>query len=314
MPDQRRYGVVTSDETCEYESKQRQQARAGSSTIVLPEEFSFFRLPKDKNFIKVDILPFLAETANGLMPLSRFNYYIHRNVGAGLVSVVCPLSQKGLPCPICEYLRGLNRSDEEDKEILRNLRVQQRQLYAMTILDGEPDTKDKVFILDTSEFGFGHILDEKIKNRDVSDPQEANWNRYADLLEGWTLKLNLGERSIGNGTVYTAVSSIDFKPRTQQYSEDWYEKVPDLSQCAVLLEYNAIMKKCRAQPVATSEEETAEAASETPVPHSDSSGTYDITSGYNPMVTPESPAPSPAYETAAAASYAGADVEDDDPF
>lgn len=311
MADQRRFGVVTSDETCEYESKQRQQARAGSSTVVVPEEFPFFKLPKDKDFIKVDVLPFLAETANGLVPLSRSNYYIHRNVGVGLHSVVCPQFQKGLSCPVCEYLKGLDWGNAEDKEILRSLRVQQRQLYAITVLDGEPDTKDKIYIFDTSEFGFGHILDEKISKRDVSDPAEANWNRYADLLEGWTLKLNLCERSIGNGTVYTAVSSIDFKARTKQYSEDWYDKVPDLSKCAVLLGYDAIMKKFKAQPATESGSEGADFASATTVPASNISGTYDMTSGYNPLVSPEPVTESPVGAVPAHAGYAPEYVDDD---
>lgn len=304
----RRFAVVTSDETGEYESKQRQQARAGTSTIVVPEEFPFFRLPKDKDFIRVDILPFLAETANGQTPLARFNYYIHRNVGPSLASVICPQSQKGLPCPVCEYLRGLNWSEPNDKEILRALRVQQRQLYAMQVLDGEPDTKDKIFIFDTSEFGFGHILDEKINKRDVADAQEVNWNRYADLLEGWSLKLNLGERSIGNGTFYTAVTSIDFKPRTKQYSEDWYDKVPDLTKCPVLLDYDSIMKKFKARPAESSESDFSDSHE----PVTSTTGSYDMTSGYNPLVSSENKVEKIATSTVPS-DYTN-DSEEDVPF
>ncbi len=310
MSDQRRFGVVTFDSVHEYESKQRQQAQAGSNTVVLPDDFQFFRLPKDRNFVKVDILPFVAATANGPQPLARYNYFIHRNVGPGFASVVCPQQQKGLPCPICEYTRGLDWHNAEDMEVRKKFRPQQRQLYALLWVDGPEDVRNKIQIFDTSEYGFGRLLDEKIKNRDLSDPQESGWSQYADLMEGWTLKLNLSEQTF-QGATFAMVSSIDFKPRTRQYSEEYYDKVPDLSQCVVMMDYDAIKEKfnggaatAESAPVAPTQVKVEQAVKE-----------YDLTAGYNPLVS------TPATPPLAVAPIAGGLVtenavmaEDDDPF
>lgn len=305
--DQRRFGVLTSDETNEFESKQRQQAAAVSNTVVLPDDLPFFRLPKERNFVKIDIMPFVAATSNGPQALARFNYYIHRNVGPGFQSVVCPQQQKGLPCPICDYTRGLDWKNPEDMEIRKKYRPQQRQLYAVLWVDGPEDVKGKIHIFDTSEYGFGHILDEKINARDLSDPAEANWNRYADLMEGYTLKLNLCEKSIGSGVAYTAVSSIDIKPRTQQYDESWYDKVPDLSQCIVLQDYDAIKAKFEhgtSAPSASVGEKVDKATSD-----------YDPTAGYHPLVTPSTPTAAPvSLNTQTVIPASTVMAEDSDPF
>lgn len=271
MSETRRFGILTADVQQDYENKQRQQAAAVQRTVVLPEGFEWFKYPKDKNFIKVDVIPFVAATENGPTPLARINYHIHRNVGPGRESFICPQNQKGLPCPICEYIRKLDWNDPQEQELRKLLRPQVRQLYAVVQVDGPPETRDKIFVLDTSEWQFGHILDEKIKNRDLNDPQEANWNRYADLLEGWSLKLNLEEKEFN--TRYIGVSSIDFKPRVRQYDETWYDKVPDLSQCVSLLDYDTLKARFN----------EALSTNKTPVQSADSPA-FDVTGGFNPMV------------------------------
>lgn len=272
MSETRRFGVLTSDSQQDFENKQKRTAFAAQSTVVLPEGFSFFKYPRDKNFIKVDIIPFVANTENGQVPLARINYHIHRGIGPSNDSYICPQNQKGLPCPICEYMRKLDWNDPQEQHLRKSLRPQVRQLYAVVQVDGPPETKDKVYILDTSEWNFGHILDDKIKNRDMSDPAESNWNKYADLLEGWTLKLNLEEKTY-NGSKYVAVSSIDIKPRTTQYDETWYDKVPDLSQCLTILEYDNLKERFH------------DSMSKPAIPGGpDEAPPFDVTGGFNPMV------------------------------
>ena len=100
MSTQRRYGVVTSEIQHAFEDRQKKEADSSLSTVTLPDGFSFFRFPKDRNFVKIDILPFVAHTENGEQPLTRYNYFIHRNVGVDGASVICPQNQKGLRCPI----------------------------------------------------------------------------------------------------------------------------------------------------------------------------------------------------------------------
>ena len=288
MSTQRRFGRITSELQRAYEDKQVKESSSSFSTVTLPDGFSFFRFPKDRNFVKIDILPFIAHTENGEQPLTRYNYYIHRNVGSDGASVICPQKQKGLRCPICDYLHGLSWNDPADKELRRKYREQKRQLYAIRWIDGPPDVRDRVLVFDTSEYGFGRILDDKIDKRDVSDPSEAAWDLYADLEEGFTLKLNLSEQSYGGSQMYTAVTSVEFKPRTQQYTEDWFDKTPDLTQCINMLDYDAINERfsggsSSGGSVVSEDVVDASGASNT--------STFDIGGGYNPIVKPNPPQP-----------------------
>lgn len=274
MSTQRRFGSVSTETSDAYEEKQEKQAKAGTGVVQLPDGLQFYRFPKETKFVRIDVIPFVAATANGDQPLPRYNYHVHRIPGEGFTQLICPQQQLGQPCPICEYTRTLDWNNPQDQEIRKSLRPQKRQLYAIIPLDGDDQTKGKLWVLDTSEYGFGRILDEKIKNRDMRDPQENKWNLYADLLEGWSLKLNLGEQSFGGAQSYTCVTSIDIKPRAQQYDESWYDKVPDLTQCVQVLPYDEIKQRWRPQ---------AQAAS-APTVSSVAATSFDPTAGYSPMV------------------------------
>lgn len=274
MATQRKYAVVSAEETAQQEEKQKQAANPGC--VQLPDGFKFFRLPKDVKFIHVDIIPFLMETANGLQPLPRYNFYIHRmGKEGGYQMLICPQQQYGKPCPICEYTRTLDWNNQEEQKIRQSLRVQERQLYLVIPHEGDADTKGKIFVFDTPRFGLGKLIDEKINARDKTDPNEAAWGNYADLLEGWRLKLNLGDVQLGAGSYWT-VTSIDFKPRSQQYSEDMYDKVPDLSKCLNPMEYEDICKVWKS-PKSQSQQNAATVAAATE--------SFDIESGHSPMVS-----------------------------
>ena len=302
MSTQRRYGVVTSEIQHAFEDRQKKEAVSSQTTVTLPDGFTFFRFPTDRNFVKIDILPFVAHTENGEQPLTRYNYYIHRNIGVDGGSVICPQKQKGLRCPVCEYLHGLSWTDPGDKELRRKYREQKRQLYCVRWVDGPADVRDKVLVLDISEYGFGRILEDKINKRDVTDPAEASWDKYADFEEGLTLKLNLAEQSFGGSQTYTAVSSVEFKPRTQQYTDDWYDRTTDLTKCINMMDYESIKERFEGASSSHSP------ISEDVVDGSGASNTssFDIAGGYNPIVRPTAEVSSPSSPVGASG---GADVD-----
>ena len=157
-------------------------------------------------------------------------------------------------------------------------------------LDAPDEFKDKIMVFDTSEYGFGRMLDEKIQKRDISDPQEKHWDRYADLLEGVSMKLNIGELSAGGQRTYTGVTSIEFKERTKQYSEDLYDQVPDLMQCLNILDYDVIKERFTGKPIVPFDQ--AQEAEED-VSSSSSYSSFDPTSGFNPIVRSTPPEPRP---------------------
>lgn len=270
MSNARRFGTVTYESMTEHEAAQKPRA---NSSLILPENCTWLKLPKDKNFIKIDVLPFITHDSNGETVLARFNYWIHRNVGPGFQSFICPTKQNGEPCPICDYIRKYDWNNPSEQTIIRKYKAQQRQLYAVRWIDApEAEDRNKIFIFDVSEFGFGRIIDEKIKGRDTTDPYEAVWTNYADLLEGLTLKVNLCEKT-WSGNTYPAVSSVDFKTRQEKYDESWYDKVPDLAKMPVIVSYAEMREKFHPDEAPTVASAVASAVN-----------AYDPTAGYNPMV------------------------------
>lgn len=229
----RRFDVMSHDSTQQYESEQRKKQNTAQNAIVLPEGIGFFKLPKETAFVKIDILPFVTTINGHEQPLPRLSYAVHKcNLDEGFRQFICPREYDGDDCPICSAWQSYRRTmDWNDPDCLANerkLKPQMRQLYAVRWLDAPEEEQDKILIFDTSAFGFGKLLDSKISGRDTSDPDEAKWDQYADLLEGYNLKLTLTEGTF-NGNSYVQVSAIDLKPRKVQYDESWYDKVPDLT-------------------------------------------------------------------------------------
>lgn len=273
----RRFGVFSADRAMEYEDKQRQVTRGGGYPIIPPEGIQFYKFPTDKDFVRLDILPFVVKTVNADVLASRYEYQLHRHIGPSDGTIVCPRLRKQR-CPICDYIQTLKwgGGDTPEDQTRKALKAQDRQLYAVIPLDGADDVRGKLHILDVSKWGFGRMLDDKIVKRDMSDPQEIGWDKYADLLEGYSLKLTLAELPMA-GRSYRGVTSIDFKTRLQQYDESWYDRVPDLSECCHYLEYEEIQKMFGAA------DDVSAAAQVTPIAKPAES--FDLTEGYNPLVT-----------------------------
>lgn len=234
----RRFELTTIDGTQQYENEQRNKHKTFTPSVSIPEGFEdieFFKYPEDTPFIKIDILPFVTKIGGVEKAVPRLSYAIHKySVNNTFRSYICPREYDGDECPLCNiwqtYRRGMNWDDQEQRDIERKLRPQLRQLYAMRWVDGPEDQQNKIYILDAPTRTFGDLLDEKIKNRDLTDPDEAKWNQFADLLEGYNLKLTLAKATL-YGNEYIKVTAIDPKPRKTQYDESWYDKVPDLTTC-----------------------------------------------------------------------------------
>ncbi len=274
---QRRYGTVSFQAEQERKEQVRKNNLKFVPTVELPEGWSFLKLPTDVPYVKIDILPFLTETANGVFPVSHYDYYIHRNIGERRTSVVCPNRLKGLPCPICERLRGAWNTPE-GKELYSMQKLQRRTLYAVKWLDAPDNLRGRILIYDAAHYSFGRFIEEKIETRDVSDPEEAAWDKYCDPYEGSTLKINL-QKGTWEGHPFAKVTSIEFKKREQQYTEDIYDEVPDLSKFV-----NILSSEKLAELYAGGTNSNPDVESDLPF---DRKPAFNLEAGYNPLPTAE---------------------------
>ena len=231
----RKFDVLSFDSSQQYENEQKKKHNNSRSSFVLPEGVEFFRFPEDQAFIHIDILPFVTTVNGREMLMPRLPYAVHRcSLSQGFRQYICPREYEGEDCPICAvwnaYKQVMDWQDPEQVEYQKKMRPQLRQLYNIRWLNAPVEDQDKIWILDTSAFNFGKLLDAKIGGRDMTDPDEAKWDRYADLFEGYQLKLTLTPTTWKN-TKYIQVTAIDLKERKQQhYDESWYDRIPDLTK------------------------------------------------------------------------------------
>jgi len=219
------------------------------TTLKVSDDVNFFALDKTGTK-RIDVIPYVAGEGNpacdaGDIYFER-TFYVHRGIGPNQESYVCLAKTAKKPCPICEYRAKLQRDPNADEDLIKDLAPKERQLW--NVIDR--DNMDKgVQLWDISHHLFGKILYSAIRNSD----EEDNYEFFADLEQGSTLKLGISEESFGGRTFYK-VESIIFKPRSEPYDEDIIKQAHCLDECLAVLEYD----KLKAIFLQTTEDEEEE--------------------------------------------------------
>ena len=203
-----------------------------STTLRLPSGVEFFS-PKKGKYL-VDILSYPVGKGNpwceeGEMYFER-TYFVHRNVGIENQSYICPRLTAELKCPICEYRAKLLK-EGADKDLISSLKPQERQLW--NVIDATD--RKQVMLWDISTFCFGAQLDGVINECD----EDENFANFSDLEDGYTLKLGVDQES-GQGFTFIKVNRIGFKPRKKNYDESILEKLYNLDDLLILLDYDKL--------------------------------------------------------------------------
>ena len=203
-----------------------------STTLRLPAGVEFFS-PKKGKYL-VDILSYPAGKGNpwceeGEMYFER-TYFVHRNVGIENQSYVCPRLTSELKCPICEYRAKLLK-EGADKDLIQSLKPQERQLW--NVIDATD--RKQVMLWDISTFCFGAQLDGQINECD----EDEDFASFSDLEGGYTLKLGVDQES-GQGFTFVKVNRIGFKSRKKDYDESILEKLYNLDDLLIILDYDKL--------------------------------------------------------------------------
>ena len=178
---------------------------------------------------KFDILPFPVGkkhpyVAKGKLEKGDMFYslpiYVHRDIGAGQKSVVCPNKNYGRPCPICEQVEELRKEcrTQQEKDALPYARL--RLFYNIVDYDN-PDKGVQVF--ETSAKNFEEPLSAAQKDADKEAGKEGEPLRFfADPDDGLTIKV-IGAEATFNGRKFIDISSVTLVPRKAKvagYVED----------------------------------------------------------------------------------------------
>jgi hypothetical protein len=216
-------------------------ASRGIGAVQLPEGVQFYKF-KESGTVRLDVIPYRTSKPQRHPDAVddvwyEVTYFIHRNVGQNNLTVICPKSTFGKPCPICEYRNTLDRSDEHDLKIIKDLMPKERQLFNVVVLDANTKIESpKIYVLDQPRYEFGRVIDELVKNADEDD---EHYQYYVDLKIGSTLKLTINEKNAGDFK-YFGVSSIEIKPRKYKYDESVLEHTVDLDATLQITPYDEL--------------------------------------------------------------------------
>ncbi len=224
--------------------------RGGNRAVNFPEGAEVIK-PK-KGPYRWDIIPYVVkvdthpEVEKGDYWYQR-TFFIHFNVGPENKVVICPRTIKK-PCPICEHVKELfNSGEDDDIALAKDIKAKERELYNIINLDDE----DKgVQLLEMSYHLFGKALDEEIYEGD------EELGGFAELEGGKTLVVAFRKKKLGANDFYE-VRKIDFEDR-EDYEESILEQAHDLDAMFQIKTYEELQKELFGLPVEESEDEEEE--------------------------------------------------------
>lgn len=197
----------------EWASRQKNRS---SSSLNLPENTRLLKIEK-AGIYRFDFLPYRVGKGNPDCQEGRYHwqrrYEVHR-IGPRGRPMCCPYGCAGLPCFVCEHVNRQLRQKGLSKEQVATIRedaAKERQLFNVIDVDHR---EDGIQILDHSSFLFGDVLQAKLRNLDPDSP----YGMFASHRRGYTLRLSF-ESSPKMEKAIKCVD-IDFKARTEQYSDD----------------------------------------------------------------------------------------------
>jgi len=191
----------------------------GGRFYVLPKNITPFK-PK-KGTQKIDIVPYVVsdEAHPEKVPVGdtwmRRQFYAHFNVGPNQDAFVCPRTVNQA-CPICEEYRRLSKDPDIAEEVAAALRPKKRELYNVLNEDGS------VSIFDISYHNFGKTLE-----KEVQASESDQFSGFAELKDGYTLKVRWDETTMGKGKPFLQAGRVDFLER-EALAKSTLDDVADL--------------------------------------------------------------------------------------
>jgi len=206
-----------------------------NTAFEIPEDKELFALKSEKS-VKLDIIPYEVGEDNpyadpGTLHYER-TYFVHRSIGVDETAYVCLSKTCGEKCPICEFRSKLAKDPDADEDLIKDLAPKERQLF--NVIDTKNRSKG-VQIWEISFHLFGKQLDREIRESDEDDKYE----KFAELEDGFTLKLGIEEGHSGKASWFGVVS-VNFKPRKEDYDEDILEETTCLDDILIIKDYDEL--------------------------------------------------------------------------
>jgi len=216
-------------------AEKQSQGGGGSQYLKLPEGCKKWKPKGGVN--KIRILPYVVGEGNpnadpGFLFYER-TFYIYRGIGPNEDTIIAPARTFKERDPVAEFAKELQNDPVENKEMLKNLRPKERQIF--NLLDLE-DLQSGVQIYDVSNFAFGDLLDSRI----VAKPDK--FEDFWDAETGMDLEVTFSEEAIGGDGKFLKAKVIDFEAGKSLNEDQTLERTHCLDDCLVKMDYEVIYK------------------------------------------------------------------------
>jgi len=224
-------------------SKRQQQQAKSYGYLKLPKDVSIFKeTPGGK--ARLDFIPYEIILSNHPdrndddgIAIKGEEWYkrpfkIHRNVGSGNDTIVCPTSI-GKKCPICDY-RKKRFKEGAEKEETDAMKTNDRNLY-LVIPREDKEHEENIHVWDISQYLFQNLLNDEIEENEDN-------GIFPDIDEGLTVKIRFDAKSIGKNK-FAEASRIDFIERENEIEDELLENIPSLDEMLSILSFNELETK-----------------------------------------------------------------------
>lgn len=226
------------------DAHRQKNAASSYGYLKLPKNVSVYS-PEPDSRVKLDFMPYIVTDKNhpdrnvqsdiaveGSLWYKR-PFKIHREIGTGNDTVVCPTSF-GKRCPICEH-RAKRFKEGADPEETKALKASDRNLYLVIPLDSKKN-EAKLHLMDISQYLFQNLLNDELE-------EDEDHGVFPDLEEGLTLKVRWNSSVIGKSKPFAEANRIDFLEREEGYDEKMLDTIPSLDELLTVMSYEALQAK-----------------------------------------------------------------------
>jgi hypothetical protein len=222
--------------------KKNQDSRGGSSgggflNLSDYENIEYFKPKEGRNYLY--ILPYIVSTNHHPQGYQKgepdylLDIFVHKRVGLGNESIICPKLNFKQPCPICEEIDNLKK-DDPDSKVAGELKATRRVVY--NVIDKrEPEKGIQLF--HTNHYHF----ESELLDASANSEQGEGLIPFADTEAGYIVKFRAVEETF-NKIKFFRYKDFDFEKvdKEEMLAEDVVEQTYPLEALMVLRSYDEI--------------------------------------------------------------------------
>lgn len=222
-----------------------------------------FWKPKETGDYRLDIIPYKIATkahpeckrgASVGDEVYSLDFSVHKYIGPGQYTVVCPKETYGKPCPICEEADKILRESGRESKEYGALKAKHRVLYNVT----NPDDENEEIMLFEETFAY---FEQELNKYAASKGRRTgkDFVRFADVTEGKTVVFTATESTF-NGGKFFKYGDWDFEQRDHPHNKSIIDKAYALDEYLMTKTYEEL----QALLYGSGEEEEADEPEEKP--------------------------------------------------